>query len=249
MTVNAVFNCFDVLKAFLGAERSLPLKAVSQAAGMPASKTHRYLQSLVKCGLVVQDRQNGRYALGPGAVQLGLAGLSRIDPVRNACREAARMAWEFDVGVAVSVFSPQGPVVVAYEEPSATVQPPILVGSRMTWLASAPGQVFLAHLPRARAVNLVMATIAAGCRHAVDIDGLAHRVRQRGYAEAPEGAASGTGCIAAPVFDAVHAVGAVVAFASPKPDLTDPKRRYVGALLAETRALSLAERHPYRAAM
>jgi DNA-binding IclR family transcriptional regulator len=42
---------------------------------MPAAKAHRYLVSLIRVRMVVQEA-TGRYDLGPLAVQLGLASLS-----------------------------------------------------------------------------------------------------------------------------------------------------------------------------
>jgi hypothetical protein len=60
------------------------LRDLAIAAGMPAAKAHRYLVSLVRTGLVMQDSLSGRYDLGHFALELGLACIARLDPVRMA---------------------------------------------------------------------------------------------------------------------------------------------------------------------
>src|ERR1700745_3781411 len=61
---------------------ALQLKELAARCGLSASKTHRYLVSLVRAGLVQQV--DGRYDLGRTALALGLASLARIDVVRLA---------------------------------------------------------------------------------------------------------------------------------------------------------------------
>src|SRR5262245_32420854 len=66
------------------AERPGPiaLKDLAKAANMPAAKAHRYLVSLIRAGMAEQDRETGRYRLGPMALQIGLAALREIDVLK-----------------------------------------------------------------------------------------------------------------------------------------------------------------------
>jgi DNA-binding IclR family transcriptional regulator len=64
--------------------RSMMLRDVARNAGMPAAKARRYLVSFMRMGLVEQDANTGRYDLGEFALELGLASLARLDPVRAA---------------------------------------------------------------------------------------------------------------------------------------------------------------------
>lgn len=68
-----------VLDALARIDGPAQLSAVSQTCGLSLSQTHRYLSSLVGAGMASQDAATGRYDLGPGALRLGLAALSRID--------------------------------------------------------------------------------------------------------------------------------------------------------------------------
>ena len=56
---------------------------LAKAAEMSAGKAHPYLVSFLKMGFVVQDSA-GRYELGPLALQIGLAKLQRLDPIKEA---------------------------------------------------------------------------------------------------------------------------------------------------------------------
>ena len=68
------------------AHHGLPmaLKDLAADAGMTAAKAHPYLVSFGHIGLVEQERDSGRYALGPLALQMGLISLQQADPVRIA---------------------------------------------------------------------------------------------------------------------------------------------------------------------
>lgn len=239
MYINSVLNSFSIMQAFLGRERTLTLKAVSQSARMPPSKVHRYLQSLISCGMVLQDHESGRYGLGPMAVEYGLAGLAKIDPVRRACQATAALTAELDAGAAVSVFSAGGPVFIFYEEPASGTQYNVRIGTIPPLLSSATGHVFAAFLPRPQLMNHIQATLPPE-RRGIDIDGLVHRVRTAGYATEAASYSQAVYGLSAPVFDALGDVCAAVTLFSHRSELLDQGGRAIRRLLDETRRLSLA---------
>ncbi len=247
MHINSVLNTFTILKAFLGRERSMTLKAISQHARMPPSKAHRYLHSLITCGMVSQDFATGRYALGPMAVEYGLVGLAKIDPVRRTCQAAVGLAAELDVAAAVAVFSLAGPVFVTYEEPMSGIRCHVSIGASASMVSSSTGHVFLAYLERDRMLEHVRSTAALDTLRGVDLDGLIHRVRNAGYAT--ESAAFGRPVygLSAPVFNALGEICAALTLFSYRADLLDPANRSIRMLLEETRRLSLAGGEALRA--
>src|SRR3569832_902371 len=86
---------FSLLEALSRADGPLMLRDLAAAAGMSAAKAHRYLVSFQRLQLVVQDDSSTRYDLGPSALKLGLASLSRLDAVRLARpRASARLEQE-----------------------------------------------------------------------------------------------------------------------------------------------------------
>jgi DNA-binding IclR family transcriptional regulator len=71
-----------ILEALAGLGQASTLSAVAQASGMTLPQVHRHLQSLIIAGMDHQDPATGRYDLGPKALKLGMAALSRIDAFR-----------------------------------------------------------------------------------------------------------------------------------------------------------------------
>lgn len=240
MFINSVLNSFSILQAFLGRERALTLKAISQQARMPPSKVHRYLQSLISCGMVSQDYASGRYALGPMAIEYGLAGLAKIDPVKRACQATATIAHDLDVGAAVSVFSASGPVFIVYEEPSSGTQYQIRIGATTPMLSSSTGHVFLSYLPRVQMMSHIQSTLPAETRRGVDVDGLIHRIRTAGYATEAASYSQSVYGLSAPIFNPMGEICAVLTLFSHRAELLDREGRFIRTLLDETRRLSLA---------
>lgn len=240
MYINSVLNSFSIMRAFLGRERSMTLKSISEHARMPPSKVHRYLQSLVSCGMVSQDLSTGRYALGTMAVEYGLAGLTKIDPVRRASRAALGLAVELDVGVAVSVFSAAGPVVILYEEPPSEMRHHVAIGTMNSLISSSSGHIFLSFLSRDRVRDHLRPPAVSEALKGVDMDGLIGRVRTAGYATESASYSQPVYGVSAPVFNALGDLAAVMTFYSARSELLDRHGRALRRLLEETRRLSLS---------
>lgn len=250
MHINSVLNSFSIMKVFLGRERSLTLKAISLAARMPPSKAHRYLQSLIACGMVAQDIDTGRYGLGPMAIEYGLAGLAKIDPVRNACKLAAALSDELDLAAAVSVPAVGGPVYIAVDEPASGAIAGLRAGAAVPLHKSAAGRVFLAHLPRAEAIALIQAlrplapppsSAAAGPRpDAFDFDRIVQAVRQAGHTVETAGAGEDVHGVAVPVFGAGGRIVAAISIFGRRPEVLDPRGPVIRRLCAEAQAISVA---------
>jgi DNA-binding IclR family transcriptional regulator len=109
--VQSVEQGFAVLQPLIDAKGALPLSLIAERARMPAAKVHRYLVSLIRVGIVVQEA-TGRYDLGPLAVQLGLASLSRFDPVRYAIADLEHLRDRLDETVPVIIWGVNGPTVL-----------------------------------------------------------------------------------------------------------------------------------------
>ena len=136
-----------VLEVVAQARGALPLKDISHAAGLSASQAHRYLASLMRAGMVVQDGTSGHYDLGSSALRLGLSALGRIDAVQLASEALRRLAERRDVAATISVWGEQGPVLIRWYRSSKLIVAGMAIGAVFPMLTSATGLVFLAHLP------------------------------------------------------------------------------------------------------
>ena len=218
---------FALLEGLTRARGPLMLKDVAAAAGMSAAKAHRYLVSFQRLGLVTQDARTARYDLGPAALKLGLASLTRLDAMRLA-RERVP-GWMEQIGhtLALAVWGNHGPTIVHWEESPQAVTANLRLGDVMPLLSSATGRCFAAYMPPeavapllqqelAQAAKLRRTDLPATLDQAQDV--LAD-VRERGMARVVDTLLPGIVAFCAPVFDAgghlalgITALGSVATF-------------------------------------
>ncbi len=128
----------------------MALKDLSARAGLPAARAHPYLVSFGKLGLIEQDPVSQRYALGPAALQIGLACLHQLDPVRVATQVAEALAERLQQAVAIAVWANFGPTIVRMIEGSQPLHVSMRAGTVMSILGTATGRAFAAVLPAAK---------------------------------------------------------------------------------------------------
>ena len=145
-SVEVGFGLLDVLGKAAG---PLMLRDLAAAAGMSAAKAHRYLVSFQRLELVTQDAISTRYDLGPAALKLGLASLSRIDAVKLA-RERVPQIMDQIGGhtLALAVWGNHGPTIIHWEESPHSVKLNLRLGDVLPLLASATGRCFAAYTSR-----------------------------------------------------------------------------------------------------
>jgi len=134
------------------AERPMPmtLKDLAGRAKLTPSRAHPYLVSFARLGLVEQDEVTGRYALGPAALQMGLACLHQSDAIQSAYRVAEELAHRIDQTVAIAVWANFGPTIVRMIEGKKPLHINMRVGTVMSIFGTATGRAFAAAMPRAR---------------------------------------------------------------------------------------------------
>jgi DNA-binding IclR family transcriptional regulator len=139
---------FGLLEALAQAPGPLMLRDLAKSAGMNAAKAHRYLVSFQRLQLVVQDIASTRYDLGPAALKLGLASLSRLDAVKLARERIVGLMEQIGHTLALAVWGNHGPTIVHWEESPHAVTVNLRLGDVMPLLSSATGLCFAAHAPR-----------------------------------------------------------------------------------------------------
>jgi DNA-binding IclR family transcriptional regulator len=208
-----------VLAGLAAGSAPASLGEVARAAGMPASKVHRYLVSLAKCGLARQDPTTGHYDLGETALHLGLVALSRLNVVQRATQAMIDLNQRRDVTVLLSVWSERGPVVVGWHDASEVIICNVHVGSVFPLLRTATGRVFLAYLPKATTQRMVahelkgiMARVPdSRLRSQANVDELIAEVRRERLGVTREEFLPGLSAVAAPVFDHQGRIAAAIA--------------------------------------
>lgn len=198
----------QVLQAILGGHRGMMLKEIAEAAGMSPSKVHRYLVSMVRSGLVEQERASARYDLGPLAFHIGLVASDRLDFIQAGLDAIATLRDEINEVTALAAWSDNGPVVVRWERPQKPISVSVVTGSAQSLLTTAVGRAFAAYLPPARTDGLLGRELAGGTlprelRSRAAVEKLLRQTRADGLSVVERHHhAAGAVSLGAPVFDA-----------------------------------------------
>jgi DNA-binding IclR family transcriptional regulator len=199
-----------ILRALADAGQPLALKDLAKLARMPPGKVHRYLVSLVRSELVMQDESSGHYGVGPMAIALGLAGLRNVDVVRIATALLPSLRDEIKETVLLAIWSPRGPVVFALEESRRSVYMNIRVGSILPLLQSATGRVFAAFLPSDMTASILREEMRDAHQLAAQVRNLLDQTREHRLAHVEGVLVPGVNAIAAPLFDHKGRIAGVV---------------------------------------
>lgn len=121
------------------------LTRIAAAADMSPSRAYRYLRGLLDSGLISQDGVSGRYDLGPEVLRLGLAAISRIDPVRLAIAALPDLTEKTGLVSTLTVWGSFGPTVIRCEHATLSVPIRIREGIVLPLLSTAAGNLFLTY--------------------------------------------------------------------------------------------------------
>ncbi|HEY2024642.1 IclR family transcriptional regulator [Paraburkholderia sp.] len=220
--IQSLDNTGELLTALVAAARPLNLRDLAAAAGMPPAKAFPHLVSLLKIGLLSRDA-SGCFEAGPLALELGLIGLQRLSPTREAEPEVINLAASTAMSVAMAVLGPLGPTVVRLEESPRPLHVSLRVGTVLSLVNTAIGRVFAAYVADdVRAGLLAQDSVrlagASGADIAAQKKAYAQRlgrIRTDGIDTALSKPVPGISTLAAPVFDHTGSICIVLALMGP----------------------------------
>lgn len=188
--------------------KPMALKEVAQAAGMSANKAHPYMVSFLNVGFVAQDGALGHYELGALALQLGLAKLQRLDPVKEAWPHIRELAEHTNQSIAVAVWGNLGPTIVRMEEPTHPLHVNLRSGTVMSLMNTATGRLFAAFMPPKVIEKAMQGEVArmgpavgASPLSQAEFDLLVSEIRRHGLSRSLSRPIPGIDALCAPVFD------------------------------------------------
>ena len=189
-------------------------------AGLHKSTALRLLEALRRHGLVSVDRESGRYRLGLGLYELGLAAVSRLDVSQCAPPFLEALVRDTGESASLGIFEDPEVVHILRIESQQPLRLPSLAGRRSPAYCTGIGKAVLAHLDTDR-LEKYLAEVRLHPRTPRTItsaDALRsdlRRVRSRGWSLDDEEIFPGLRCVAAPLFGPDGRVLAGVSVAGP----------------------------------
>ena len=201
--IQSVQRAAQILGVLGSGTPRLGVTEIAARLGLAKPTVHGLLRTLEAHGLVAQDRDTGKYSLGPDVLQLGNAYLEGSELRVRSLRGAESLARQAGEAVWVATLSGTRVIVLHHVfRPDDTVQ--ILeVGAAIPWHACALGHAIVASLPasqRAAALAADLAPLTGRTKTTRQaLTRTLTQVRTAGYAIENEEATVGDAGIAAPV--------------------------------------------------
>jgi DNA-binding IclR family transcriptional regulator len=244
VVTRAVDRAVRILLALASGTPRLGVSEVSELVEVPKPTVYTMLRTLERLGLVVQEVEGGKYALGPAVLQLSNAYLDGSELRARSVSWAERLARQTGEAVWVGVLAGPNVVVVHHAfRPDDLVQ--ILeVGATVPWHACALGHAIVASVDEERQKELLAgpAQRLTG-RTITDPEALRQALittRERGYAVEDQEATLGDAGLAAAVFDWSGRVVGALGIVGPAERLLESGRlgQLADAVRTTARALS-----------
>lgn len=212
--------------------------------GLHKSTAFRLLEALRRHGLVAVDDLTGRYRLGLGLFELGMAAVSRLDVGQCAPPFLEALVAETGESASLGIFEDREVVHILRVESAHPLRLPSLAGRRSPAYCTGIGKAILAHLePERLEAYLKGVTLHPRTpRTITDRDTLRaelRRVRARGWSLDDEEIFPGLRCVAAPIFGLGGRVVAGVSVAGPSSRMPkDSLSRFTSKVLAAAAEIS-----------
>ena len=241
--VDAVEVAGAILQALLRCPRPARLKDIEIATGIPSAKIHRYLVSMIRCGLV-RRHGSGRYDFGLLAHQVGQVVARDNDVVAQIEARLAQFSQHVGEVVGVAQWVGNGVTFVNWFESSPEFSIRLKPGLQLGVTTSATAKLLAAYLSREVTEALVKSELAERQPpSAAQIERVYRdyaEIRSRGIANSLGARRSGLNALSVPIFDrdgqvvvAVTALGMAPRFDA---DVTGKLARQMLALSAELSA-------------
>lgn len=227
-----------LLNLLAAADGPMSLTELASGVGVGVSTAHRHLAGFVDAGLVRHEHSGGAYDLGPLALKIGLAALSRLDVIAIAEPRLLTLAVSTKLTALLSVWADRGPTIVRWQRAPMPFVTSLGLGSTLPATRSATGLVFLAFLP----TSVTAGIVAREGEHPVDPEVMA-KCRADRLIAADGTVIPGLRAIASPILDLQGEAAAAITLIGADPALTGAEHN-AGSILRDTTAeLSAALGH------
>jgi len=232
-----------ILLEFAGEQRDWGVMELAERCGLEKSRVSKVLDAFATYGLLVQDPDTRRYAVGAKFFAIG----SRYLTHDQLCRAAIPVMRDLlnRTGHSVRLSVPDGDqaLYVVGLEGALFADTGWRAGTSVPMSTSSAGRVLLAFMDSARAARLMAKPIKVLTdktkRDKNAVQRLVAEVRVKGYATNRDETTLGLTVISVPIFDAQHGIAGALGLAFPSHlDLSAEEANLIGMLHQAARTIS-----------
>jgi len=236
-----------VLKVLIESRRPLALRDIAAATGMEPSNVHRYLASFKDAGMVSQDPLSSKYDIGPLAIELGLAALSRLDGIDVGTEVMDRLVQSLEIDGHLCVWGSAGATVIRWRAGGPEIAVRVAEGTVLPLLSSATGRTWWAfgqssQVKRAEAREAERIAARTGATAAAvlkDLEPQLAEIVATGVSSSSSERREGIDALCAPVFDRAGVMALSITLLSPTAGFDPrPEGLPVGRLRAAVEEIS-----------
>lgn len=227
-----------ILKGMVALTPPFRLKDLEQVTQIPAPKIHRYLVSLIGCGLVRRSEDGSRYNFGLLAYSLGHAAQNSGDLVSAVTPRLLEFAQTVGESVGIARWMDDSATIIRWFESGCDISIALRAGARLGLTSSSTGRVFGAYLAREITEPLVRRELEASGQKPGgklrEIYREFEETRESGIARGLGARVRGIYSISAPVFDHSGNIAACITVVGPEgrldASINGPVCRQIAAL-------------------
>ena len=236
-----VFECVSDARVPMG------VIDIASHTGIEKSAVQRIVNTLVRTGYFLRDRQTRKYRVGPKSLRLGYGYLSTDVMVKTAMPHLFHLSDIVQSPISLAVKLEKELIIAARLRLSAVHNSASVLGERVPFYWTASGRAILAHLPEAEALEILRTTESGNfttstISNPVEICRELRATRAKGYIVTEDDIAKCKVKFGAPIFDRdKYPVAAlVVCILNPKESRIELENKIAPLLLTATTEISKA---------
>jgi len=204
--IQSVVLALSILETLGRAQSHLGVTALAESLGTTKSRIHRHLQTLVQQGYIVQSPVTERYRLGSRMIELGNAAANASDITTVAAQPMRTLRDSCEQAVIIGQIEDEGIRILTTLGGKMAVEVGVRPGSVLGFSTSAQGKMALAFMPEAARERILAQPLKGETSHSItDLPVLRQhldQIRLRGWADAPNEAATGLNALSFPLLGA-----------------------------------------------
>jgi DNA-binding IclR family transcriptional regulator len=247
-TINKALKILDI---FLAQDAEIGLTEVAALSGYNTATVHRILLTLVKDGLICQEKKNGKYSLGVKTLEFCFKVRGNLRYMDTTFLYMSKLCREQNVNINLTILDPDGQIVIDEIGVAGDFRYTAPIGKRLPLHATTCGKIFLAYMSdddrnaffkRSSLEQITRNTITDRDRLIAELE----TVKRDGLAFDEEQYLPGVWAVSAPIFNGKGAIACVATIVLPMSQVDALRSRECAtALKRSTTELSAAMSRSY----